>query len=41
MYKQTLSALPSAHAEPITIMPVASNGFGHSVTIAATGDKTR
>ena len=33
--------IPPARNEAITIMPVASNGFGHSVTIAANGGKTR
>ncbi len=40
MYEQRLSAVPSARAEPITIMPVASNGFGHSVAVSATNSKS-
>lgn len=34
MNRQTSPSRPVGHAETITIMPVASNGFGHSVTIA-------
>lgn len=34
MNRQTSPSRPLGHGEPITIMPVASNGFGHSVSIA-------
>lgn len=37
MFKQTLSGRP--RSEAITIMPVASNGFGHSTSIAPVQSK--
>lgn len=40
MYKQTLSSAPAGQPEAVTIMPVASSGFGHSVVMAPVSRKT-